>query len=75
MADSRKHMDDAERERVRLATNARISRLCIGAALVICVFSLGVLILGSQDPRFVMVGVTIAIILLAIALLQDNARR
>lgn len=75
MAKQRVHIDDEERERIREAFNARISRLCIALALIICVLALGVWILGSQDPRYVVLGIIVAIILLAIAQLQDHPKR
>ncbi len=65
------HIEDEERRRLQRSFNRRISHLCILVALVICVIALATLVIDVANMQFVMVGIVVSIILLAVALLQE----
>lgn len=75
MGGSKQDIDDREREKRRLRFNNRVSQCCVIVALVIGVVDLAITVLGMQDPRVVMLGLTLSVILLAIAMLQDHSNR
>lgn len=75
MKRQKQNIDDQERERLRREFNNHVSQFCIIAALAIGVVCLAVTVLGTQTPRFINVGLTLSVILLAIAVLQDHSKR
>lgn len=66
---------EEERALMHASFNERISYLCKLAALVIAVVALATIALGQELPQFVLMGLCLAIALLAIAMLQDHHQR
>ena len=55
--------------------NNRISYLCKLVALIIAVVAFATIALGREVPQYVFMGLSLAIALLAIAMLQDHHQR
>lgn len=71
------HVDELDEERRRdlqVSFNRRISHLCTLVALVISVVTFATVVLGQDNLRFVILGLSLSVALLAIALLQDFHR-
>lgn len=66
--------DDDRRRDLHISFNNRISHLCKLAALVIAVVTFGSTVLGQDNARFVVLGLSLSVALLAIALLQDSSQ-
>lgn len=75
MVKKREDIDEQQRRDLQASFNNRISYLCKLAALVIAVMAFGSAVLNHDDPHFVILGLSLAIVLLAIALLQDARQR
>lgn len=59
----------------KITANDVISTVCKLACLVICVMTFTTTILGQADLTYVVLGLSLAIILLTIALLQDTGKK
>lgn len=67
-------LDEERRRDLQVSFNRRISHLCTLAALVISVVTFATVVLGQDVLRFVLLGLSLSVALLAIALLQDFHR-
>lgn len=63
---------DADRAQLHVSFNKRLSHACRIVALIMVVVALATLVLGQEEPRLVMMGLCVAVGLLALASLQDN---
>lgn len=70
-----KDIDEDQRRDLHASFNHRISYLCKLAALIIAVVTFGSTVLGHDNLRFVIMGLSLSVALLAIALLQDSSQR
>ncbi len=66
---------DQRRRDLHASFNDRISYLCKLASLVITLVAFATVALGQEMPRFVVMGLCLAVALLAIASLQDYHQR
>lgn len=66
-------VDEERRPDLHASLNHRISHLCKMAALVIAVVTFGSTVLGQDNSHFVVLGLSLSVALLAIALLQDSS--
>ena len=66
--------DEERRRDLHHSFNHRISYLCKMAALIIAVVTFGSTVLGQDNARFVVLGLSLSVALLAIALLQDSSQ-
>lgn len=72
MENKREDIDDQRRRDLHASFNNRISYLCKLVALVVAVVAFGSTVVGWDDPRFVILGLSLSVALLAIAMLQDH---
>ena len=63
---------ESSQDKLRRSLNDRISNLCLLAALVIAVLSFATTIIGQDNMVFIVLGLSLAIALLAIAGLQNH---
>lgn len=68
-------LTDEERFEMHASFNNRISYLCKLVALIIAVVAFATIALGREVPQYVFMGLSLAIALLAIAMLQDHHQR
>lgn len=61
------------KDELRTSLNERISQLCQLVALVIAGVAFTSLIIGQDDPTFVLMGLCLSVILLAIAGMNNRA--
>lgn len=66
---------DEERREMHASFNNRISYLCKLVALVIAIVAFATIALGREVPRYVFMGLCLAVALLAIAMLQEHYQR
>lgn len=72
--EARVNPSGVSKERLRDSLNGRISYLCRLAALVIAVVTFATIILGQDDKGFVVLGLSLSVVLLSIAGLQNHTR-
>jgi hypothetical protein len=68
-------VDESKRDDLRDSFNDRISSLCCFAALFIAVISFGTIIVEAENSHYVILGLSLAIALLAIAVLQKRTTK
>lgn len=69
-----KTCEEGSREELRTAFNNRISHLCRLAALIIAVVAFATIVLGAEDPTYVLLGLCLSVALLAIAGMQSHSK-
>lgn len=69
------NIDEQRKHDLQMSFNDRISWLCKLAALVISVVVFATTVLGQGDLRFIVLGLSLSVALLAIALLQDSHQK
>lgn len=80
MSEGRKHtrrraLSEEEKKQLRERSNKCISRYCNYAALVIILVALASYVVGKGDAFFDQFGIMVSIALLAIATINDPARK
>ena len=65
-------VEDDEREQLAQSFNSRISTVCKFGALIISVVTFVTTILNRSNTYFVVLGLSLAVALLALALLEDS---
>ncbi|MEG2557960.1 MAG: hypothetical protein RSA14_05905, partial [Raoultibacter sp.] len=65
-------VEDDEREQLAQSFNSRISTVCKFGALIISVVTFVTTILNQSNTYFVVLGLSLAVALLALALLEDS---
>ena len=71
----RKALSEEEKRQLRERSNKCISRYCNYAALVIILVALASYVVGKGDMLFSQFGIMVSIALLAIAAINDPARK
>lgn len=66
--------EESSQEDLQMSFNNRISRLCCVAALVIAVVAFATIVLGAEDPTYVLLGLCLSVALLAIAGMQNHTK-
>ncbi|MEY8562617.1 hypothetical protein AALA21_06120 [Eggerthellaceae bacterium 3-80] len=61
-----------DRVKLYVSFNKRLSHVCRVVALIVVVVALATLVLGQENSKLVMMGLCVAVGLLALASLQDN---
>ena len=67
-------IDEVEKKDLHKSFNNRISHFCKLVALIISVITFATTVLGQYNEIFVVLGLSVSVALLAIALLQDQRR-
>lgn len=75
MGTKHENIDEEQRRDLHASFNDRISHLCKLVALILAVVTFGSTVLGQENLHFVILGLSLAVALLAIALLQDATQR
>ncbi len=75
MTQSKHDIDDEKREQLQKRFNVRISQICLFVAFCVCVFSLATIVLGIKDVFTAIVCLTLAVILVIIAVLEEMSTK
>ncbi len=70
-----RQLSEDEKNELRFRSNARISQCCNYAALIIMVVAIASFVAGRSDSFFVQFGTMVAVALLAIAAINNPARK